>query len=123
MMAVSWPVICQLMLLRACPRFLDVAVMIYDPNIVKNFQNSNPCKMPAGFLDSYFEPERKIVTVNRLQAELQRANDAAEINIILRKRLLHGLAPSSVGMYSVMHENAIYTLGYNSSTTLRIAHM
>lgn len=97
--------------------------MIYDPNIVKSFQNTKIFKIPTGFLESYFEPESKTVTVNDLQNELQSANDAAGINIILRKHLLHGLAPSSVGMYSVMHENAIYTLGYNSETTIRIAHM
>ncbi|KAI0095023.1 RNA dependent RNA polymerase-domain-containing protein [Irpex rosettiformis] len=99
----------------------DVAVCIWDRDIVNAFVNSPINSMPEDTVEKYFEPESAIELVSTVYDEVQSRPDRAQS--IIQRRLLSGLTESKVGIYSKYHENAIYALGYDHPETLRIAYM
>ena len=115
--------VCEINVLRRhhTDYFTDVAVCIFDQNIVQAFRPPPITDEPAGFQTAYFEPMDKVPTVESVMKEM--AAYPSEADDRLRRHLLIGLNESKVGKYSMYHENAIYTLGYNDPVTIRLAYM
>ena len=54
---------------------------------------------------------------------LEEADDPADRDRILRELLLVGFRDLKIGLYSRMHEKAIYTRGYGNRESVRLAWM
>lgn len=102
-------------------QFPDVAICIWDPDIVRSFCNAPVTTMPDEFLNKYFEPESAIVSVSSIHEAMQ--TDPASSQSVLRHHLLSGLTERRVGLYSNFHENLIYAEGYDQAETIRLAFM
>lgn len=103
----------------------DKGLIIYDPLLVGPFINaplkfSNP---PFDIGDNFVgKGNRKSVT--ELLTGYPSPPNGIEFVHELQNYLLGNLRDTSVvGKYSNMHENAIYTLGYRSPETIRLAYM
>ncbi|KAI0673977.1 RNA dependent RNA polymerase-domain-containing protein [Trametes maxima] len=102
----------------------DVCVCIYDPNIVNRFRNLPPTKQPDNFIIDNFQDQGKIDQVAAVAAELSRMEgDPDERRKKLQGILLSDITLPPVGAYSVFHENAAYSYGYDAQETVRNAFM
>ncbi|KAI0348335.1 hypothetical protein BDW22DRAFT_1350519 [Trametopsis cervina] len=99
----------------------DVAICIWNRQIVDAFNNSPVERMQDGFIEEYFEPESDIELVSSVADEIRSSPTHAQT--ILQRRLLSGITDSKVGIYSNFHENLVYARGYDHEETLRVAHM
>lgn len=99
----------------------DTAIVIWTPDIVKPFKNADVKYSiePEG-LDRCFSRENE-----KVDAFLERtASHSPEEKVsAMQQYLLGGLSdPSTKGTYSIMHDNAIYSLGYKHPRTIRLAY-
>ena len=97
---------------------------MYDPRLVNAFVTPPLSTQPPDFLTVHFEDQGKIEQVHRVAEEIATMGD----NLDARRKRLQGallsdLSNPPVGAYSVFHENAVYTRGYDDLETQRIAHM
>lgn len=102
-------------------RAIDVAVCIWDKDIVDAFKNAPVEPMPEDILETYFEPESDIHTVAEIHNEIQ--SSPTHARGVLQQHLLSGLTESKVGIYSTYHESLAYAKGYGHKETLRMAYM
>ena len=101
----------------------DMVICIWEPSIVEQFSNADPKFMdPPTCLQDHFNIKNETVT-----EFLQRVPPTSPVNSQineLQKVLLVPLSDvHSVGIYSTMHENAMYSLGYSHPTTVLLAWM
>jgi RNA-dependent RNA polymerase len=99
----------------------DTVIVIWTPNIVQPFKNADEkyADVPKG-LDECFQRDNE-----KVDAFLQRmVSHSPEEKICAMQHFLLGSLrdPSTVGMYSTMHDNAIYKLGYKHPRTIRLAY-
>jgi len=89
-------------------------------DIVSSFKPPPSSPPPTGFLQEYFERDVETV-LDFCKRHMGKSEDqlAAEI----RTTLLSGLSKAHVGTYSRFHDNSAYHLGYDHSTTIRLAYM
>jgi RNA-dependent RNA polymerase len=102
----------------------DKATVIWQPALVEHF-TSQPlhfAEPDPDFISKYFEKgedEKADVVFNRISL-LPQSNQIKE----LQRYLLSNIrGSSSVGKYSIYHENAIQKLGYRNQETKRLAYM
>ena len=62
-----------------------------------------------------FEPKSSIPLVKTVKHEMEKPSRLAH-------HLLIGLADHKIGLYSRMHENAVYRFGYADPRVTRLAH-
>lgn len=99
----------------------DTAIVIWTPDIVEPFRNADEKYSiePEG-LDKCFSLDNE-----RVDAFLQRvtSHSPEEKVFHMQQFLLGSLCdPSTKGLYSTMHDNAIYNLGYKHPRTIRLAY-
>lgn len=100
--------------------FLDTARITWTNEIVSAFRPPPSSPPPDGFLKEYFE--RDVETVLEFSNQhIGKSEDQLAVEI--RTILLSGLSNTRVGIYSRFHDNAIYNLGYDHPTTIRLAYM
>ncbi|KAH8119803.1 RNA dependent RNA polymerase-domain-containing protein [Phellopilus nigrolimitatus] len=97
----------------------DTVTIIAEPKIVDAFENSRIVDPPSD-LRSGFERE-----IEEVSAFISRVADLPALlkERELLKKLLSGLSDSKVGLYSKFHDNAAYSLGYDSPEAIRLAYM
>lgn len=95
---------------------------IWQPEIVDDFVNADTkFADPPADLMSFFEKENE--TVADFLLRTSGMSDSERMREF-QKVLLSALRdPSIYGMYSTMHDNAIYGLGYDHPHTIRLAYM
>jgi RNA-dependent RNA polymerase len=101
----------------------DMVICIWQPDIVEEFSNADPKFMdPPAHLNDYFNVENETVT-----EFLRRVPPSSPIDTQIRELQEVLMTPlsdvHSVGIYSTMHENAMYSLGYSHPTTVLLAWM
>ena len=101
----------------------DMVICIWDSSIVEQFSNADPKFMdPPMCLEDHFDIKNETVT-----EFLQRVppNSSVDTQIHeLQEVLMTPLSDvHSVGIYSTIHENAMYALGYSHPTTISLAWM
>ncbi|KAI8980566.1 RNA dependent RNA polymerase-domain-containing protein [Trametes punicea] len=102
----------------------DVCVCIYDPRIVRDFNNSPLCTAPPNFLSDNFEDQGKIEQVVNMAADMSHmAEGSDQRRKKLQAALLSDVFRPPIGAYSVFHENAAYSRGYDAPETIRNAFM
>ncbi|KAH9885398.1 RNA dependent RNA polymerase-domain-containing protein [Cubamyces lactineus] len=102
----------------------DVCVCVYDPRLVNAFVTPPLSTQAPDFLKTHFEDQGKIEQVHAVAAEISTmGSDRDARRKRLQGALLSDLSNPPVGAYSVFHENAVYTRGYDDPETQRIAHM
>jgi hypothetical protein len=99
----------------------DTAIVIWTPDIVRPFKNADEKYSiePEG-LDRCFSRDNE-----KVDAFLERtASHSPEEKVsAMQKYLLGSLCDTSItGIYSTMHDNAIYNLGYKHPRTIRLAY-
>lgn len=99
----------------------DMVICIWQPGIVEQFSNADPKFMdPPTCLQDHFDIKNETVT-----EFLQRVPLTSPIDTQIHELQEVLMAPLSdvhaVGIYSTMHENAMYSLGYSHSTTTLLA--
>jgi RNA-dependent RNA polymerase len=115
--------------LMACLYFLkgdydgDMAICIWQPSIVEPFSNADPKFMdPPTCLQDHFNIKNETVT-----EFMQRVPPTSPIDTQIHELQEVLMSPLSdvhaVGIYSTMHENAMYSLGYKHPTTTLLAWM
>ncbi|KAI0652718.1 RNA dependent RNA polymerase-domain-containing protein [Trametes meyenii] len=102
----------------------DVCVCIYDPHIVKKFRNLPPTKQLDNFIVDNFQDQGKIEQVAAVAAEMSSiTGDPDRRRKKLQGALLSDITLPPVGAYSMFHENAAYSHGYDAPETIRNAFM
>jgi RNA-dependent RNA polymerase len=101
----------------------DMVICIWEPSIVEHFSNADPALMdPPTCLQDHFDVKNETVTefLQRVPPTSPTETQIHEIQEVLMTPLsdVH-----SVGIYSTMHENAMYSLGYSHPTTILLAWM
>ncbi|KAI0684677.1 RNA dependent RNA polymerase-domain-containing protein [Cytidiella melzeri] len=97
----------------------DVAVCIWDHDIVSSFTNAPVVPTPTTIIEENFESA--IEVVSSVRNEIRLSPDQAPK--ILQRCLLSGLVESRVGIYSKFHDNVIYCSGFDHPDAIRMAHM
>jgi len=99
----------------------DTAIVIWTPIIVEPFKNADEkySVEPEGLLKC-FSRDNEQVDVFLQRTELH----SSEAKMFATQQFLLGNLrdTSTVGMYSTMHDNAIYSLGYANPRTIRLAY-
>ncbi|TBU58167.1 RNA dependent RNA polymerase-domain-containing protein [Dichomitus squalens] len=102
----------------------DVAVVIYDDRLVKDFTTPPVTQEPPDFIKNNFEDMGTIKQVSDLAKDLtQLDNDPDARRRMLQESLLSGLSITPIGMYSEFHEGTAYAYGYDAPETIRNAFM
>jgi RNA-dependent RNA polymerase len=101
----------------------DMVICIWQPSIVEQFSNADPKFMdPPTSLQDHFNIKNETVTefLHRVPPTSPTNTQMHELQEVLMSPLsdVH-----SVGIYSTMHENAMYSLGYSHPTTTLLAWM
>lgn len=105
------------------PYVSDVAAVIYDDRLVKDFRATPRTELPPNFMKN-FEDKGTIKQVSDLHSELVRlANDPDARRQKLQDSLLSGLFIPPIGIYSEFHEGTAYSCGYDAPETIRNAFM
>ncbi|KAL5519334.1 hypothetical protein ACEPAH_1017 [Sanghuangporus vaninii] len=97
----------------------DTVTIIADPAIVNGFHNSEYIPEPQEVREAF---ETDVEKVSEFLVKLEKMGREERYARITHK-VLHGLSDGKVGLYSHMHDNAIYELGYNNPETIRLAYM
>ncbi|KAF7799757.1 hypothetical protein EIP86_010999 [Pleurotus ostreatoroseus] len=87
----------------------DTGVCVYDPSIVNAFHQPPLTPEPPGFLDKYFQSSGTILRMTRIIADMESSSHGTASRA-LQKHLFQRLCDSSVGLYSMYHENCTYRL-------------
>src|SRR5258708_1500737 len=102
-------------------RFLpDEAIIIYDQIIVKLFKNRSFTQPPVNFMTDNFK--RDVESVEQFCDRISR-EPIRDGNEAFQDVLVSNLTDSTVGLYSMMHENACKKFGYDSKESIRLAYM
>lgn len=101
----------------------DMVICIWQPSIVEQFCNADPKFMdPPTYVQDHFSTKNETVT-----EFLQRVPPTNPIDTQIQELQKVFMTPlsdiHSVGVYSTMHENAMYSLGYSHPTTVSLAWM
>ncbi|KAF8342289.1 RNA dependent RNA polymerase-domain-containing protein [Cantharellus anzutake] len=102
----------------------DTVLLIWQPEIVSDFENAKTCRAdpPADFEKRNFETEPKKVTTFLEETDGEKHPESQARKA--QKYLLSALSdPSVVGRYSIMHEKTAFRLGYDHHETVRLAQM
>ena len=96
---------------------------IWEPAIVKHFQNADPKYAdPPENLSDHFDVKNETV-----KQFLERVPSTSSVNHQVQELQQVFMAPLRdlfvVGTYSTMHDNAIYALGYTNPVTTLLAWM
>lgn len=95
-------------------------MLIWNETLVAPFNECPVIREPPHFLEENFEtnPEKVSDFYRRVKAlgPKQRANEF--ITLALR-----GLSDSKIGLYSNMHDNAVFAFGCDHPKTIRLAYM
>jgi RNA-dependent RNA polymerase len=96
-------------------------LLIWDPDLVQSFKNApeHYSEKPTDLITN-FEKE------NQTAVQFIEANGSTSQAALSRMQdfLLGALRnPDDVSIYSKLHENAMYRLGYNHGDTVRLAYM
>ncbi|KDQ60341.1 hypothetical protein JAAARDRAFT_126352, partial [Jaapia argillacea MUCL 33604] len=100
----------------------DKCQVIWEPTIVDTFTNAdeNICSKPSNLRDNFLKDVTSV-------AEFLRNYESSNHDLCssgIQDFLLAPLTSASlVGKYSTFHSNAVYRLGYNDPSTVRLAHM
>ncbi|KAL5494878.1 hypothetical protein ACEPAI_340 [Sanghuangporus weigelae] len=97
----------------------DTVTIIADPAITSGFRNSEYITEPQEVREAF---ETDVEKVSGFLVKLEKMGREERYARITHK-VLHGLSDGKVGLYSHMHDNAIYELGYNDRVTIRLAYM
>lgn len=99
----------------------DMVICIWQPSIVEQFCNADPKFMdPPICLQDHFNTKNETVTefLQRIPPTSPTDTQICEAQEVFMSPLLDVHA---VGIYSTMHENAMYSLGYSHPTTILLA--
>jgi RNA-dependent RNA polymerase len=90
------------------------------PEIVNAFKPPDFSDPPENFIEKNFQKD--VETVEDFQRRIHSIPEAEAEQEFFRIFLL-GLVDSKVGLYSKLHDNAIYKDGYDDQETIRLAYM
>lgn len=97
-------------------------MVIWDPLLVKEFENKPLTECPEGAISEAFLPlngvENVAQFVNRIHALPTRAAHEA-----FQETLMANLAQSNVGIYSTCHDHCVARHGYEHPGSIRLAYM
>jgi len=98
----------------------DEAVIIYDKTIVGLFKNRSFTQPPVNFMTDNFRRDVESVEqfCDRISCVSTRGAHEG-----FQDALVSNLSESTVGLYSMMHENACKRFGYDSKESIRLAYM
>lgn len=95
-------------------------MLTWMPEIVSTFRPSALNVMPSDFLEKNFK--KNVETLAEFKQRVASLPEE-ERDYQFHDVFLLGVGDSLVGLYSRMHENAIYQYGYGHPITVRIGHM
>ncbi|KAI0065260.1 hypothetical protein BV25DRAFT_1913873 [Artomyces pyxidatus] len=107
----------------------DKVLCIWHPSIVTPFRNAKPtfADPPLGLDDSFLEVNEMmheiIVDIAEREAESSSASELSTTRLLQTALMKPLRDTSTVGVYSALHDNAVYTLGYSHTETVRLAWM
>ncbi|EJD03544.1 uncharacterized protein FOMMEDRAFT_154620 [Fomitiporia mediterranea MF3/22] len=97
----------------------DTVTVFAEPALVDAFSNSDYVAEPPTVRAAFQEEVEKVsVFLDRMKG-MGREERRTEI----AKKVLTGLSDGKVGLYSNMHDNVVYSTGYNNSEAIRLAYM
>jgi len=100
----------------------DELIVIWDPLLVKDFENKPLTQCPTDVISEAFLPLNHVENVaqfcTRIYALPRRASHEA-----FQERLMANLVESNVGMYSTCHDNCVATYGYDHPKSIRLAYI
>lgn len=101
---------------------IDEIIGIFDPDIVEPFKNQPLTNEPLDFLENNFKPNAKVESLENFcfGAKNRSPRDTSEGFI---RTLIGNLSDSQVGLYSMMHERAVVSHGYDHPESIRLAYM
>ena len=94
--------------------------MIWSKALVEKFHNSPFYPPPPNFLEKHFEQKAEsIFSFGSRVAMLLPTDLHSEFQSVL----LSGLRDRRIGVYSKLHDNAVFVYGYDHPETVRLAYM
>ena len=93
-------------------------MVIFDPAVIKNFNNHPFVDKPKEVNEKF---ERSVEKVRDFCARIENLGPEERARKLVRI-MIGGLKNSDVGLYSYMHDLAIYMYGYTDRRTEILAH-
>jgi hypothetical protein len=98
----------------------DKVILVWQPEIVRNFTNADICRQPRDLLDDFEQAKEKVSQF----LEKAPVHDPTKHIPLLQTYCLNPiLRRMETGRYSTMHENSAYMYGYTDPRTVRLAFM